>query len=229
MNTIFSRIYKPAVIAMLLYVVIGGLLMPVPRRAILNETIRNMHFHVPMWFGMTILFGVAVWKSIQYLRTNNAAHDRVAREATHTGILMGVLGLATGSLWARYTWGAWWTSDVKLNATAAGMLMYLAYLVLRGAFTDGQTRARIAAIYSIFAYALFIALIFVMPRLADASLHPGNGGNPAFNAYELDFQLRLVFYPAVIAWTGLGWWITELRVRYTSLYDRAQELAIRNA
>lgn len=221
---LLKKIYKPALVLLLMYVVIGGFMMPAPRRAILNETIRNLHFHVPMWFAMTILLAVAVWKSVQYLRTNNANHDLVAREATNTGLVMGVLGLATGSLWARFTWGTWWTSDAKLNATAAGMLIYLAYLVLRGAFTDGQTRARIAAIYSIFAFTLFVALIFVMPRLAEASLHPGNGGNPAFNAYELDTQLRMVFYPAVLAWAGLGWWITELRIRLAKVQEQAYEL-----
>lgn len=216
-------VVKWAIVLLLLYTVIGGLLLPVPRKPILNETIRNLHFHVPMWFGMTILFSYALWQSIMYLRTNLAKHDIIAREATHTGILFGVLGLITGSFWARYTWGTWWTPDPKLNSAAAAMLTYLAYLLLRASFNDGQQRARISAVYSIFAYFIFIALIFVLPRLSPNSLHPGNGGNPGFNAYDLDSQLRLVFYPAVLGWAGLGLWITNLKTRLAMVEETIHE------
>jgi len=90
--------------------------------------------------------------------------------------------------------------------------MYFAYLILRNSLTDLQQRARIGAIYNIFAFAAFIPLIFVLPRLTD-SLHPGNGGNPGFNAYDLDSKLRMVFYPAIIGWTLFGAWIATVRVR----------------
>jgi heme exporter protein C len=74
------------------------------------------------------------------------------------------------------------------------MLMYFAYLILRNSFDDELRRARISAIYNIFAFAVFIPLIFVLPRLTD-SLHPGNGGNPAFGKYDMDNGMRLVLYP----------------------------------
>jgi heme exporter protein C len=74
----------------------------------------------------------------------------------------------------------------------------------------------------LFAFAAFIPLIFVLPRLTD-SLHPGNGGNPGFNAYDLDSQLRLVFYPAIIAWTLLGTWIATVRVRIRRLEREVEE------
>jgi heme exporter protein C len=92
------------------------------------------------------------------------------------------------------------------------MLMYMAYLILRGSFDDEQRRSRISAVYNIFAFAVFVPLIFIVPRLTD-SLHPGNGGNPAFGKYDMDNNVRMVFYPAVIGFTLLGVWITELRVR----------------
>jgi heme exporter protein C len=92
------------------------------------------------------------------------------------------------------------------------MLIYFAYLLLRSSFEDEQRRARISAIYNVFAFSVFIPLIYILPRLTD-SLHPGNGGNPAFSSYDLDNAMRLVFYPAVIGWTLLGVWITTLRAR----------------
>jgi heme exporter protein C len=56
----------------------------------------------------------------------------------------------------------------------------------------------------------------VLPRLTD-SLHPGNGGNPGFNSYDLDSRLRMVFYPAVIGWSLIGFWIADLRIRLKNI------------
>jgi len=204
--------WKILAIGLLLYTIIAGLLMDVPRLAILNETIRALHFHVTMWFGMILLLIISVYYSIRYLRSNNLKDDDMAIEFTNSAILFGVLGIATGMLWAKFTWGDYWSGDPKQNAAAIGILMYFAYLILRNSLTDLQQRARIGAIYNIFAFAAFIPLIFVLPRLTD-SLHPGNGGNPGFNAYDLDSKLRMVFYPAIIGWTLLGGWIATVRVR----------------
>jgi len=66
-------------------------------------------------------------------------------------------------------------------------------------------------------------LIFILPRLSPDSLHPGNGGNPGFNAYDLDSKLRLVFYPAVIAWTLVGVWMTTLRIRMKKVEEKLQD------
>jgi len=83
-------------------------------------------------------------------------------------------------------------------------------------------RARIGAVYNIFAFAAFIPLIFILPRLTD-SLHPGNGGNPGFNAYDLDNGLRVVFYPAIIGWTLLGAWISTIRIRFRRLERKFED------
>ncbi len=214
--------WKVLAVAILTYVILQGLLGVVPRQPVLNESIRNVYFHVPLWFGMVILLLTSAVYSIKYLRTGRPDDDRVAVEFANTSILFGLLGGATGSLWANYTWGEPWPNDPKLNSVAVGMLMYLAYLILRGSFDDEQRRARISAVYNIFAFAVFIPLIFIVPRLT-ASLHPGNGGNPAFGKYDMDNNLRMVFYPAIIGFTLLGVWITELRVRMRRLQATLDE------
>lgn len=193
-----------------------------PNRDILNESIRNLFFHVPMWFTMVVLMSIGVWKSIQVLRTNSLEEDLAASVAVQVGLVFGVLGLITGSLWARVTWETWWTSDPKLNGAAAGVLIYLAYLVLRGSVPEPAKRARLAAIYSIFAFTFMVLFFFVLPRLND-SLHPGNGGNPAFNKYDLDNRLRMVFYPACMGWILFGVWMYDLRHRLQRLQHRLSD------
>jgi heme exporter protein C len=204
--------WKALSVLILSYALVWGLIGPVPRLPILNESIRNTYFHVSLWFAMIIILTTSVVYSIRYLRNNRPDDDRIAVEFANTGILFGILGCATGSLWANFTWGEPWPNDPKLNAVAVGMLLYFAYLILRGSFDDEQRRARISAVYNIFAFSVFIPLIFILPRLTD-SLHPGNGGNPGFGKTDMNNAMRLVFYPAIIGFTLLGVWVTELRVR----------------
>ena len=197
---------------LILYALIWGLLTPIPKLAILEESIRNLFYHVPMWFGMILLLLGSVVNAIKYLRKGNLNDDVKSAELAQVGVLFGMMGIFTGMIWAKNTWGDYWTNDPKLNSAAIGMLMYFAYLVLRSSIDDEEKRARVSAVYNIFSFPVFMVLVFVLPRLT-ASLHPGNGGNPGLNSYDLDSKLRLVFYPAVIGWTLIGYWIADLGIR----------------
>lgn len=208
---------------LILYTIIGGLLIEVPRLAILNETIRNLYFHVPMWFSMVILYLISVIYSIKYLNSADEQCDLIAIESVNTGIICSFIGLATGMMWAKFTWGTFWTNDPKLNGSAIATLMYLAYIVLRSSIEEEQKRAKISAIYNIFAFPVMIVLLFILPRLTD-SLHPGNGGNPGFGGYDLDSNMRLVFYPAVIGWILIGIWIMTIRYRIRLLENQRNQI-----
>jgi len=214
--------WKLLSIIILVYTIIGGLLIDVPRKVILNETIRNLHFHVPMWFGMIILLLVSVIYAIKNLRSSNLIHDAQSIEFANAGVLFGVLGIISGMVWAKFAWGAYWSGDPKQNASAIGLLIYFAYFILRNSITDPYMKARISAIYNIFAFACLIPLLFILPRLTD-SLHPGNGGNPGFNSYDLDDNLKKVFYVAIVGWTLFGTWIATLKIRLRKLELRKNE------
>ena len=97
--------WKIVCILLLAYTIVGGMLLPVPAMYILNETIRNLYFHVPMWFTMMILFGYAFFYSIKYLRSGDLEDDIRALEFTNVGIFFSILGLLTGMEWAAETWG----------------------------------------------------------------------------------------------------------------------------
>lgn len=210
-------VYKIITFLLLAYTIIGGFLMPVPRLPILHESIRNLYFHVPMWFTMMILFGASVVYSIMYLNKQEEKYDIRAIEFINAGLLFGLCGLLTGSLWARYTWGAWWVfTDPKLNGAAIVVLEYFAYLILRSSIQDERARAKVSAVYNVFTAASVVPLLFILPRMTD-SLHPGNGGNPGFKAYDLDNHMRMVFYPAVIGWAMLGWWFAQLRIKLRTI------------
>ena len=217
--------WKILCVALLIYTITGGLLFPVPAREILEETIRNLYFHVCMWMGLMVLLTTSVIYSIKYLRTQNIRHDIYSVNFAKTGILFGLLGYSSGVIWASYTWTEYASSteifkEPKLLGAAIALLVYFAYLVLRSSITDMDKRARISAVYAIFAYAMLFPTLWILPRLLD-SLHPGKEGNPALNFKDSDARLKMVFYPAIIGWTLLGVWITSLKIRLDLIKEKS--------
>jgi heme exporter protein C len=212
---------KALTTALLGYVFVQGLLGPVPNLVVLEETIRNLYFHVPLWFAMILMLLGSLGCSIAYLVSGADRWDERASSLAAVSIVFGVLGFATGMLWGNYTWGslgAFLFSDPKTLGAMIGLLIYLAYFILRGSVDDPDRAARLSAVYSIFAYSLLIFFIFIFPRMSGVdSLHPGSGGNPGFSAYDLDDRMRAVFYPAVLGYTGLGVWMASLRWRMKAI------------
>lgn len=203
--------------------VVAGLIGPVPELPILNESIRNVYFHVPMWFTMLTLYFISVVYSIKYLNSNDMKHDIMAVEAVNTGIVFCFFGLLTGMQWANITWGEPWPNDPKLNGSAIATLMYLAYLVLRNALEEEQKRAKISAVYNIFAFPIMVVLLYILPKLTD-SLHPGSGGNSTFGDLDMDNNMRPVFYTAVIGWILTGSWVCTIRYRLRLLENKANKI-----
>lgn len=215
--------YKILSVVLILYTLVWGLLNPIPRLDILNETIRNVYYHVPIWFAMLFMMGVSLVQSLLSLSKNSLLHDTKAFNAALVGFFFSIPGLLTGCMWAKFTWGTWWTfQDPKLNGVAISILVYLAYFVLRASIDDESKRARISAVYNVFAFVMMNVFIMVLPRLTD-SLHPGNGGNPAFAKYDMDNNMRMVFYPAVIGWILFSWWLFAIKNRISTIKNKLND------
>lgn len=215
-------LWKYIIIIWITLVIIAGFLIEIPKIAILEESARNLFFHVPMWFTMFITFFAGMIYSIRYLSDENPNHDLKAESATQTGIIFGICGLLTGMVWARFTWGTWWTfAEPKMNLSAIALLIYVAYFILRSSFDDPKMRARLSAVYNIFAAATIPFLLYIIPRQLP-SLHPGADGNPAFSDMTAP-ELRIVFYPAVIGFILLAFWLTNIRYRMAKVEQLAGE------
>ena len=229
-NYMHKSWWKILCVVLLIYTFTAGLLLKVPRLPALEETIRNLYFHVCMWFAMMILFTMSLVNAVRYLRTLNLKYDIQSRHFATVGIVFGILGYATGTIWMSYTWAdpnnpafesfSAIAREPKLIGAAIALLIYFAYMVLRDSINDMDKRARISAVYNVFAYAMLFPSIWIVPRLLP-SLHPGGSeGNPALDTRDIDNSMRMVFYPAVIGWTLLGLWITTLKIRLSLLKEK---------
>jgi heme exporter protein C len=208
---------------LLIYTCTYGFLVKVPHLDDrMQESVRNFFFHVPMWFGMMILLLTSVVYAIKYLRKPDPLYDYYSQAYAATGMVFGILGLVTGSVWARYQWGSFWSGDPKQNGAAIAVLIYLAYFVLRGSMNEDEKKRRIGAVYNIFAFFMLFPTLWILPRLTE-SLHPGgqgSEGNPGIDGRDMDMNMRTVFYPAVIGWTLLGVWISTLQIRLQILTEK---------
>lgn len=216
------KYWKIAVAVWLTLVIILGFLIRIPMIPILEETARNLFLHVPMWMTMSVCFFIGVVYSIRFLASENMDFDMRASSVTKVGVVFGICGLLTGSLWARFTWGTWWTfAEPKINMSAMAMMIYVGYFVLRGAFTDQIKRAKVSAVFNIFAATTIPFLLYIIPRQLP-SLHPGADGNPAFSDMTAP-ELRVIFYPAVIGFIGLGMWLYDLTYRQHKIELKHQQ------
>lgn len=208
-------------------VILAGFLGEIPRiSGILGQSARNLYFHVPMWWSLMAAAGVSAVYSGRYLAKGRIELDVRAEQAALVGVFFGVMGLITGMIWARFTWyegvGAWWNWDPKQTMSAVLLLIYGAYFVLRSSMDDERLRARIAGVYNLFAFVTVPFLLYVLPRQMQ-SLHPGADGSPTFGATDLAPSMRWVFYPALIGFIALWWWIYTQRVRVKLAERRLEE------
>lgn len=215
--------WKGLGVLLLVYAIVRGLTIGIPDLPIIYESIRNLFYHVGMWFAMMAMFIISFIYSLRHLRGFKRSDDIIASEAAAVALMFGFLGILTGMIWAKNTWGAYWVSDPQLNGAAVSILAYLAYFVLRGSLDELHKRGRISAVYNIFAFVMLIVFIGILPRVAASSLHPSSTNDPGMTVAELDDRLRTVFYPAIVGWILLGIWIMTIRVRVRKIKDTLED------
>jgi heme exporter protein C len=133
---------------------------------------RIFYLHVPNALTAYVCFAVGAWKAVRLLATGDERYDLESHTAVHIGVVYAVLTLATGSIWARVSWGVWWTwSENQLVLFLVVFLFYCAYFMLRYSVAAGPQRARLAAVYALFGIVL-MPISFLAIRLSASFIHP---------------------------------------------------------
>jgi len=133
---------------------------------------RIFYFHVPIALTAYACFGYGAWKAFRHLSRRQAGADLESYVAIHMGVIFGVLTLVTGSIWAKISWGVWWTwASDQLVLFLVLFLFYCAYMMLRFSVADGPSRANVCAVYALFGVVL-IPVSFFAIRLSQDFVHP---------------------------------------------------------
>ena len=232
------HLYKVLGVGLVLYALIMGLITELPVMGSLGQSNRNIFYHVPTWFAVIVMMGVSVMSSIRYLRMTDpdfetksttlplAFIDVKASESAKVGVLFNVLGLVTGMVWSRVTWSAhlpanrfdaWWIWDPIQICALVSLLIYLAYFLLRSTFQDEEQKAKISAVYNIFAFVTLIPLYFIIPKMLPGA-HPtaansDAGGGSFVMGGKLGGDFSIIFWPSIVGFILLGYWLYELKMR----------------
>jgi len=141
-----------------------------------------LYVHVPCVLGAYLGFALTAGGGLFYLWRRDERADRFAAAAAEVGVLFCTLVLLTGPIWAKGTWGRWWTWDLRLTLTLLLYLIYVAYLLLRS-FTEGSERgARFAAVYAIAGLLVIPLNYFAIDLAGGRTVHPENLGGGSLGA-----------------------------------------------
>ncbi len=166
---------------------------------------RLFYIHLSSFAGAFAAFGAAAFGGVMYLMRRQPRWDTLALSAVEVGFVMSLINVCLGSIWARPTWNTWWTNDPRMIASAAMMLIGVAYLVLRQGFEEGERRRQVA---SVLAMVLMAAVVFttIITRLRPDTIHPvviGPSPQNAQASMEMSQSMALTLAVNVVAWALL--------------------------
>ena len=167
------------------------------RRRVAGITQKVFYIHVPIALTAYACFGWGAWKALVHLRTRAPGADLESYAAIHQGVIFGALTLVTGSIWARASWGIWWTwSSNQLVTFLILFLFYSAYFMLRYSVDPGPARANMCAVYALFGVVL-IPVSWLSIRLANDFIHP-----TVFTRHGPQMSASM-FFTFCVCWAGL--------------------------
>jgi heme exporter protein C len=195
----------------------AALVMTAPIDGIQGVIQKILYVHVPCAFASYAGFAVTGLFSALYLWKHDERYDRVALASAEVGVLFCTLVIVTGPIWAKGTWGHWWSWDPRLTVTLLQWFIYLSYLLLRS-FTEGSARtARFAAVYGIVGVLAVPLNYFAIELFGGAAMHPDNLERDSLGA-----GMGWPFFAGVV--TALAAYLHLLRLRIDLERRRAEQL-----
>lgn len=188
----------------------------------LEENAKIIFFHVPTAWITVIAFLMGTIYSIQYLRKKNLDDDAKAYTAAQLGMVFCILATITGSVWAKFAWGSFWSWDPRQTSIFALLLIYGALFALRSAVEQEEKRATLSAVYSIIAFVTVPFFIFIMPRIM-TGLHPGSADDTNAGPivdFKMNSNMLLIFFLSLIGFTILYFWMWQLGYKSLLLKEK---------
>ncbi len=227
-----NKIFKYSLFALMIITLFAGLTFPVVKTPTtwyelpyipgLGELAKIIFFHVPTAWLASIAFISAMFYGIQYLRTSNLDYDARALSSLQLGMMFAILATATGSVWAKFTWGSFWNWDPRETSIFILLLIYGSLFALRSALDNEEKRARLSAVYSIFAALTVPFFVFIMPRIM-SGLHPGSADDTNAGPivdFKMNGNMFVIFFLSLFTFTLLYIWMWKLNYKTILLKEK---------
>jgi heme exporter protein C len=216
-------------ITLILFVIaVGMVFFYAPTEAVMGNVQRVFYFHVATaWVGM-LGFLVAAIAGISYLRSSQRKWDVIGLAAIEISLVFFFIAIISGSIWARPTWGTWWTWEPRLTTAAIVEMVYAAYLLLRQGLEDPDRRARFGAVYSILGF-ISVPLTFISIRLY-RTIHPviiGSSDPGAEGDFSMTPPMLQTFMFSLLTFSVLFADILWHRIRMGMLAQKVEELRLK--
>jgi heme exporter protein C len=194
--------------------------------ATMNYVQKIFYFHIAnAWVGM-LGFIVAAIAGVIYLVKKDMKWDIIEMAAVEISLVFFLIAIVTGSIWARPSWGTWWTWEPRLTTAAILEMIYIAYLLLRQGIDDPERRARFGAVYTLVG-AISVPITFLSIRIWQ-TIHPvvigGSSGSTDFGMTPE--MLQTMFFGLAtfsIIFATLLWY----RVRLGRLAEEVEQLKLK--
>lgn len=206
-------------------------LFAAPTDTLLGPIQRLFYLHLAAFTGAFVGFATAMIGGLAYLRTRRPAADHLALAGVEVGLVLAVINVVTGSIYARAVVNSWWTWDPKLTAVAVMMLTYAAYLMLRHGLENPDRQRLFAAVYGVLAFFTVIYTIVII-RVRSDVLHTAlfEPGSALFASMPAPFRttlfVNMFIWGAVLAPVLMAWRI-RLSAREDALKQRRAALLYR--
>jgi heme exporter protein C len=232
-------IWKIFLFLLLCFVSIAGISFPIvenpqawyqfPFIKGLEENAKIIFFHVPTsWITVVAFFMTAIY-SFKYLRKKNLDDDAKSYAAAQLGIIFCILATVTGSVWAKFAWGSFWSWDPRQTSIFALLLIYGAWFALRSSIESEEKRATLSSVYAIIAFVTVPFFIFIMPRIM-TGLHPGSADDTNAGPivdFKMNGNMQLIFFLSLIGFTILYFWMWRLGYKSIIYRDKLNKQLIR--
>ncbi|HSQ16705.1 MAG TPA: cytochrome c biogenesis protein CcsA [Anaerolineales bacterium] len=216
------------VTVVLFVIAVGMVFFYAPTEATMGQVQRVFYFHVATaWVGM-LGFLVAAIVGVIYLIRKEHRWDIAGLAAVEISLVFFFIAIVSGSIWARPTWGTWWTWDPRLTTATIVELVYAAYLLLRSGIEDPDRRARFGAVYSILGF-LSVPLTFVSIRLL-RTIHPvviGGGNANADGDFSMTPKMLQTFMFSLFVFSVIFVDLLWHRIRLGRLADKVEQLRLK--
>src|SRR5467141_3576726 len=204
----------------LMLVAAGFIFLYAPTDALQCPVQRIFYLHVSSAIAAYGCFAVVLIGGIAYLWKENSPADRLARAGALVGLVFTTVTLVMGMIWAKPTWGTYWTWDARLTSTLVLWIIYAGYLMIRRLADPGRQAARFAAVVGIFGFIDVPVVHFSVTWWR--TVHPG----PVVINDALPPQMLMAFFITMACTLFLAAVMVAIRYRIELLTDQAAERVV---